>query len=106
MKSTWPKLVDTISDDTLIIDEGDEGLHPTLNTEGMQVSVTTGHILSFSPERCKGGDIPLEDQEGFESTPPCSQIPRVDPYKRNSAAGNVDERYTALELPTSFYLLM
>ena len=28
----------------------------------------------------KGGDIPLEDQEEFQSTPPCLQIPRVDPY--------------------------
>ena len=63
-------------------------------------------LLVISGESCKGEEIPLEDQEGFECTPPCSQMPCVDPYKRNSAAGNVDKRYTALELPISVYLLM
>ena len=30
-----------------------------------------------------GGDVPLEDRDLFESTPPCSQMPCIDPYKRN-----------------------
>ena len=29
-----------------------------------------------------GGEVPLCDQDGFECTPPCSQIPQVDPYAR------------------------
>ena len=54
------KLDDTLSVNDLFIDEpaGSEAL-------GSDV---------------KGGDIPLEDQEEFQSTPPCLQIPRVDPY--------------------------
>ena len=106
MKNTCAQLDDTISDDTLVIDDGDEGDHPISNIEGIQVSVTTGHVLAILGESCKGGEIPLEDQQGFKCTPPCSQMPRVDPYKRNLAAENVDERYTALELPISVYLLM
>ena len=107
MKNTCAQLDDTVSADTLVIDESDEEHHPTSNIEGMQVSVTTGHVLAISGESCKVGEMSLEDQEGFECTPHrCSQMPHVDPYKRNLAAGNVNERYTALELPTSVYLLM
>ena len=55
-----------------------------------------GNVVEISGKRCLGGEIPFEDQEGFEdSTPPCSQIPRVDPYKNKSSVGNVDSRYTA-----------
>ena len=97
---------DTISDDTLVIDGGDEGDHPKSIIERIKVSVTTGHVLAIPGESCKGEEIPLDDQEGFECTPPYSQMPRVDPYKRNSATGNVNERYTAFELPISVYLLM
>ena len=68
---TCAQLDDTISDDTLVIDEGDEGHHPTSNIKGMQVSVTTGHVPAISGESCKGGEIPLKDQEGFNCTPPC-----------------------------------
>ena len=46
MKNTCAQLDDRISDDALVIDEGDEGHHPTSNIEGMQVSVTTGHVLN------------------------------------------------------------
>ena len=30
-----------------------------------------------------GGNVPLEDMDLFDSTPPCSQMPCIDPYKRN-----------------------
>ena len=29
-----------------------------------------------------GGEVPLCDQDGFQCTPPCSQIPQVNPYAR------------------------
>ena len=31
---------------------------------------------------CRGGEVPLEDQEWTESILPCSQMPRVDPYAK------------------------
>ena len=56
------KLDDTLSVNDLFIDE-------SVGSETLGSDV-------------KGGDIPLEDQEEFQSTPPCSQIPRVDPYAK------------------------
>ena len=56
------KLDDTLSVNDLFIDE-------SAGSEALGSDV-------------KGGDIPLEDQEEFQSTPPCSQIPRVDPYAK------------------------
>ena len=56
------KLDDTLSVNDLFIDE-------SVGSEALGSDV-------------KGGDIPLEDQEEFQSTPPCSQIPRVDPYAK------------------------
>ena len=56
------KLDDTLSVNDLFIDE-------SVGSEALGSDV-------------KGGDIPLEDQEEFKSTPPCSQIPRVDPYTK------------------------
>ena len=64
--------------------------------EDITVSVCMGNVVDSAGESCKGGEIPLEDQDGFDSTPPCSQMPCVDPYKKRSDAGNVDSRYTAL----------
>ena len=54
------KLDDTLSVNDLFIDE-------SVGSEALGSDI-------------KGGDIPLEDQEEFQSTPPCSQIPQVDPY--------------------------
>ena len=31
---------------------------------------------------CRGGEVPLEDQEWTQSILPCSQMPRVDPYAK------------------------
>ena len=31
---------------------------------------------------CRGGEIPLEDQEWTQSILPCSQMPRVNPYAK------------------------
>ena len=31
---------------------------------------------------CRGGEVPLEDQEWTESILPCSQMPQVDPYAK------------------------
>ena len=56
------KLDDTLSVNDLFIDE-------SVGSEALGSDV-------------KGGDIPLEDQEEFQSTPPCSQIPWVDPYEK------------------------
>ena len=56
------KLDDTLSVNDLFIDE-------SVGSEALGSDV-------------KGGDIPLEDQEEFQSTPPCLQIPRVDPYAK------------------------
>ena len=56
------KLDDTLSVNDLFIDE-------SVGSEALGSDV-------------KGGDIPLEDQEEFQSTPPCSQIPQVDPYEK------------------------
>ena len=56
------KLDDTLSVNDLFIDE-------SVGSEALGSDV-------------KGGDIPLEDQEEFQSTPPCSQIPQVDPYAK------------------------
>ena len=35
-----------------------------------------------SGKRVLGGELPVWDQDGFQCTPPCSQIPQVDPYAR------------------------
>ena len=55
MINTCAQLDDTISDDTLVIDEGDEGDHPNSIIEGIKISVTTGHALAIPGESCKGG---------------------------------------------------
>ena len=55
-----PKLDDTLSMSDLVIDESVHG-------------ESSGAVI-------KGGDIPLEDLKEFQCTPPCSQIPQVDPY--------------------------
>ena len=52
------KLDDTLSVNDLFIDE-------SVGSEALGSDV-------------KGGDIPLEDQEEFQFTPPCLKIPRVD----------------------------
>ena len=96
MINTYAQLDDTISlipDEPLVIDEG----HSEKSTfEDITVSTYTGNLVEIPGKRCLGGEIPLEDQEGFEdSTPSCSQIPPVDPYKNKSYVGNSDSRYTA-----------
>ena len=64
--------------------------------EDITVSTYMENVVEIPGKRCLGGEIPLEDQEGFEdSTPPCSQIPHVDLYKNKSYEGNADSRYTA-----------
>ena len=73
------------SDDTLPVDELDE---PLVIAEKMDIEV---QVIVIAPQitddiydpadSIKGGDISLEDCDGFEldSTPPCSQMPQVDP---------------------------
>ena len=56
----------------------DVKLDDTLSVNDLFIDESTGSEALGSD--VKGGDIPLEDQEEFQSTPPCLQIPRVDPY--------------------------
>ena len=94
--NTCAQLDDTISsasEDALVIDDA---LHEKSIFEELSVSISAGNVVAHPDESCRGGEVPLEDQDGFESTPPCSQIPCVDPYKKKSDAGNVESRYTAL----------
>ena len=96
MINTCAQLDDTISsasEDALVIDDA---LHEKSTFEELSVSISAGNVVAHPDESCRGGEVPLEDQDGFESTPLCSQIPHVDLYKKKSDAGNVESRYTAL----------
>ena len=86
-------ILSLIPDEPLVIDEG----HSEKSMfEDITVSTYMGNVVEIPGKRCLDGEIPLEDQEEFkDSTPPCSQIPRVDPYKNKSYVGNADSRYTA-----------
>ena len=45
--------------------------------------------------RILGGDIPIGDCDGFydlDSTPPCSQMPRIDPYKKHKNQPKLSSR--------------
>ena len=97
MINTCAQLDDTIlfaSEDTLVINDA---LHEKSTFEELSVSVSAGNVVAHPGESFRGGEVSIEDQDGFESTPPCSpHIPCVDPYKKKSDAGNVESRHTAL----------
>ena len=93
MINTCAQLDESISFTPDVINEGD------MEKDSFDITgsvVSTGNVVDIAGESCKGGEILLEDQDGFDSTPSCSQMPCVDLYKRKSDAGNVDSRYTAL----------
>ena len=82
------------SDNTLPVDELDE---PLVIAEKMDIEVQAIVIAPQvtddtydSADSIKGGEILLEDSDGFEldSTPPCSQMPQLDPYKRHKEMAN------------------
>ena len=58
----------------------DVKLDDTLSVNNLFIDESVGREALGS--EVKGGDIPLEDQEEFQSTPPCLQIPWVDPYAK------------------------
>ena len=73
------------SDDTLPVDELDEPLVIVEKTDIKVQAIVIAPQVTYDPaDSIKGGDILLEDCDGFEldSIPPCSQMPQVDPYKR------------------------
>ena len=92
MKKTCEQLDDTLSfSEEMLL--SDEGVHEKSSVEEM--SVSTGHVVAIPGESCKVGEIPPEDEDEIELTPPCSQMPRVDPYKKRLLEGDVSERYAA-----------
>ena len=77
-------LDDTLEIYDLVIDESQQNLlvdlsgSPILHIHG-DVELEDKDLDECPP----GGDIPLEDIDLFDSTPPCSQMPHIDPYKKN-----------------------
>ena len=65
--------VSDVSEAKLVIDESATG-------EG--VSVEDGNDSSSDFAICHGSEVPLSDQEGFQCTPPCSQMPQVNPFTK------------------------
>ena len=66
--------VSNSSDDKLKID--DSAMCST--AEGVSVEDNSS---SESDHVCSG-EVPIEDQDWFQSTPPCSQIPRIDQHAK------------------------
>ena len=62
-----------VSEAKLVIDESATG-------EG--VSDEDANDSSSDSVICYRGEVPLSDQEGFQCTPPCSQMPQVNPYAK------------------------
>ena len=89
------------SDGALVIDEGNNQKSSAEEItvsekslfEDLVVSVSMENVVDIPGDGCQGGEVPLEDQDGFDSTPLCSQMLCVDPYEKKSDE-NLDERYT------------
>ena len=62
--STCVQLDESISFTPDVIDEQDT---ENSSFEDVTVSVCMGNVVDIPGGSCKGGEIPLEDQDGFES---------------------------------------
>ena len=74
--------IDTMAqlDDTLLIDESDsENAPPVTNTGQSEMTVVEGVLNEFVDKVVDNQDCQA-DGDKFSSTPPCSQMPRVDSY--------------------------
>ena len=76
------KACDTISFSS---EEGALVIHEKSDFDELSVPIVTGYVVSGPPRSCLGGgggEVPLEDQDAFSCTP----------YKKKSAAEQVDDR--------------
>ena len=73
------KACDTISFSS---EEGALVIHEKSDFDELSVPTVTGYVVSGPPRSCLGGEVSLEDQDAFSCTP----------YKKKSAAEQVDDR--------------
>ena len=74
------ELDDTVEINDLVIDENRD----------VSIPSDSGEV-----PRILGGDVPIGDCDGFydlDSTPPCSQMPRIDPYKKHKNQPKLSSR--------------
>ena len=74
--------IDTMAqlDDTLLIDESDsENAPPVTDTGQSEMTVVKG-VLKELVDKVADSQYCQADDDDLSSTPPCSQMPRIDPY--------------------------